>query len=169
MDQESGGGHPLITFLAVKKLFAETAVDGKIRGNSEQQLYESLNKWQGYADRSPAGFAENTPTGGGDTYLWSGMVPDSQRAHSMADPRKSGAENLRDIKAYIAGNLYVAKVAHDAGNAELEGKSLGAAVHTLEDSFSSAHAFRDANNPTDAHASIEALNNFSKLHPQYTF
>ena len=67
------------------------------------------------------------------------------------------------MRAWVAGNLYEAYVGHVSGHSEMEWKCLGAAVHAIEDSYSSAHVFRDANAASDPHARIEALNNFSPL------
>ncbi|AGY59918.1 hypothetical protein [Gloeobacter kilaueensis] len=101
MDQEKGKGHHAITQKATDQLF-----DGKseIDGMDKETYYEKLDEGQEHADRIV----------GGDTWKPYWMAPDAQREHSMADPSKSGEQNLSDIRNFVAGGLESAKAAHDA-------------------------------------------------------
>jgi hypothetical protein len=73
----------------------------------------------------------------------------------MADPNKTGAENLAIDRDYVKQNLL------DARHGD-EMKHLGAAAHALQDSYSNGHAFRgDAVNNGDPTAPIESYNVFN--------
>ena len=160
-DQKKGAGHHAITREATHKLFSKSGKNGKIMGLDEHAFFKKLDKWQAFADRSPVGgILEPTPGGVGDTWHQAQDNPGAQRKHSMADPSKSGKENLQDIQKFITDQLLQARYFHSQGNYEKEWQCLGAAVHALEDSYSNAHVFRDPNNPTDPYAKIEAFNVF---------
>jgi len=158
-DQEIGAGHHAITAAATHRLFEMANTDGKVLGMTESQFFQAMDHWQGYADRSPlGGWMEQTPFGLGNTWEPSSWNPDAQRAHSMADPSQTGDQNLENVRDYIVFNMMQAK---EARGQEQELECLGAAVHALEDSYSSAHVFRDPQNPIDPGAQIIAFNNFS--------
>ena len=161
MDQEFGAGHPLITAEATSHIFQKLAVNGKVMGLSEDKFYKCLNDGQSFADRSPAGRIENTPFGLGDTWMPTWLSSGAQARHSMADPDLTGGENLRGIRDFVNKCLMNAHSAHIEGNSADEWQWLGAAAHALEDSYSSAHAFRDPSNPEDPHAAIQAFNTFN--------
>jgi len=143
-------GHHAITRTAVDQLFHSLSRDdGSVMGHGKEQFFKLLDHAQEHADRWH-----------GPTTHGSALDANAQREHSMADPSKSPEQNLRDIRAFVTGNLYSAHVAHGMGKSALEWQYLGAAVHALEDSYSNAHMFRDPSHPTDPHAHIEAINNF---------
>jgi hypothetical protein len=120
MDQDKGEGHHAITKEAARQLFDKTAVDDhgtkRIDGMDFEQYYAQLDAGQEYADRNPfAPFTKEDDTfGGGDTWLPYWANRDAQRRHSMADPAKSGEENLADIRNFVTDGLETAKADHDA-------------------------------------------------------
>jgi hypothetical protein len=104
-DQEKGHGHHAMTREAVHELFTsgrgEMGADGKvrIRGMTEDEYFEQLDKAQEHQDRIV----------GGDTWHDAALDPDAQRHHAMADPHKSGEQNVADIKDFITGELESAR------------------------------------------------------------
>jgi murein DD-endopeptidase MepM/ murein hydrolase activator NlpD len=170
-DQERNRGHHVVTMHAVKMLF--DAMPGeKLLGLSPQQFFEKLDHAQAFADRSPAGPllelkpligspADKAPFGWGDTWMSSVDAPGSQMRHATADPRLTAQENLKLIQSFVVEQLMMAKAYHDRGDTAKEWQHLGAAVHCLEDSYSSAHMFRDATHPADPTASVQGINNFT--------
>jgi hypothetical protein len=157
-DQEKGHGHHALTREAVHELFTsgrgEVGADGqvRIRGMTEDQYFAELDKAQEHADRII----------GGDTWHDASSDPDAQRHHAMADPHKSGAQNVADTENFITGELESAR-AHQGTHKE-EMAHLGAAAHALEDSYSEAHEFRgESVFQGDPTAPIESLNVFHPL------
>jgi len=154
---EHWSGHREITREAVRRLFATSAgPDGRIRGIDEEQYFEELDQAQAHQDRPLgagivhhfAGTDLSVPyVGPGPTMHSAWANPDVQREHFMADPYKSGTENLEINAGYLTDELAAAR---RAGGAELtedvleaEMPHLGAAVHALQDSYSGAHAWRE--------------------------
>ncbi len=120
MDQKKDAGHHAITQEAARQLFAARAVDGQVDGMNFDQFYAALDEGQKYADRSPGApivnefFGEDSTFGGGDTWKPYWAARDAQREHSMADPNKSGEQNLADIRNFVTDELETAKADHDA-------------------------------------------------------
>ena len=108
MDQKEGAGHHAITKEAARELFDKTAADDhgikRIDGMDFEQYYAQLDAGQEYADRIV----------GGDTWKPYWAARDAQREHSMADPAKSGEQNLADTRNFVTGELETAKADHDA-------------------------------------------------------
>lgn len=161
-DQEPGHGHEALTRSAVHELFRDLAPGGKLLGLNEQEFFTKLNFWQGYADGFPEGdhFKGHVSNRFGKTYLPAWLAPSAQADHAVADPSKSAQWNLGTIKDFIVNNLAEARDAHLWGDKESEWRHLGAAIHCLQDSYSSAHMFRDADHPDDPTAEIKAINTF---------
>jgi hypothetical protein len=165
-DQEPGHGHHALTLHAVHQLFRSLPADSKLLGLNEQEFFTKLDHWQGFAD---GWFGANAEKGEvrrypGDTYWPSELAPHAQAKHAVADPWHNAQWNLETIREVLVDNLSSAKAAHARGDSEGEWRHLGAAVHCLQDSFSSAHMFRDPAHPTDPTASIQGINNFSVPH-----
>jgi hypothetical protein len=120
MDQKKGEGHHAITKEAARQLFDKTATDDhgtkRIDGMDFEQYYAQLDAGQEYADRNPlAPFTKEDDTfGGGDTWQPYWANRDAQRRHSMADPAKSGEENLKEIREFVTEELETAKADHYA-------------------------------------------------------
>jgi hypothetical protein len=82
-------------------------------------------------------------------------------------------EKLRDSAAYLSRSMGdLEELSNDEWGDENDGvtlkdlqtsemRSLGAASHALQDSYSSAHMFRDTDNPADPHAPVKGINTFS--------
>ena len=150
-DQAKGAGHHAITRVAVDRLFELAGGKDKILGHDREGFFRTLDKWQEHADRIV----------GGDTIHSSASDPGAQRHHSMADPNKTGDENVRLIREFVTERLSDAQGAHRERDYEYEWKCLGDAIHALEDSYSNDHIYRDPHSADDPRAQIEALNNFA--------
>lgn len=170
MNQDQGEGHSEITRLAVQKLFQDRGVVGadgvrRVNGLTEADYAAQLDAAQEHQDRttdfsdlSPDALSRGAPLG--PTVRPSSWDPDVQRQHAMADPSRSGEENLAIDRQFIVDQL---DAAHDVSqmNASAEMSHLGAAAHAIEDSYSEAHSFRgDAVHTGDPTAPIQSFNNF---------
>jgi hypothetical protein len=151
-------GHPVITRQAVHDLFAQLPEGSKVLGHNQAQFFDSLNRGQEYADR----------IAGGKTWLPSILVPGAQREHSMADPRHSGVQALHDVRDFVATQLALAAGAHIEHDSKAEMRYLGAAIHAVQDSYSSAHVFRDPGDPSDPRATIQSFNIWDPGQPDHT-
>lgn len=173
MNQDEGAGHSEITRLAVQQLFAErgeVGADGvrRVHGMTEADYAAQLDAAQEHQDRTvdfsdlPNQLQHGAPLG--PTVRPSSWDPDVQRQHAMADPSRSGGENLAIDRQYVVDQLDAAhSAAYGSGDSEMA--HLGAAVHATEDSYSEAHTFRgDAVHSGDATAPIQAINNFDWTH-----
>jgi hypothetical protein len=159
MDQEHGAGHHEITREAVHELFASgRAVEGedgvvRINGMDEATYFQRLDQAQQDQDISIPLGEEGIPTyGTAVPAAWDGDV---QREHSMADPDRSGEENLVRDRDYVEGEMHEA---HAGGDSEFT--HLGNASHALEDSYSQAHVWRDREGLAegDPTAAIDSIN-----------
>lgn len=162
-DQEPGHGHHAITQVAVHSLFSDVPEGGKLLGHTEKEFFSQLDHCQDYADGFPLGMESHGHVNrlDGDTYITSSLAPDAQAKHAVSDPSKSAGWNLDKIHNYIVDSLMTARSCHLHGDREGEWQALGAAIHCLQDSYSSAHMFRDPTHPDDPNASIQAINTFS--------
>jgi len=165
-DQELGHGHHALTQNAVQSLFSDFPPGSKLMGLSENEFFNKHDHSQNFADGFPFGdhFAGHASRYPGNTYLPSEVAPHAQAAHAVAAPRHDAKWNLEVIRHFVVDNLAAAKAAHAMGDQQGEWRHLGAAVHCLQDSYSSAHMLRDPSNPTDPTATIQGINNFSIPH-----
>ncbi|GAA1509260.1 hypothetical protein GCM10009741_02590 [Kribbella lupini] len=154
---------------AVDRLYAELAgADGLIRGVPRHQYAEALDRAQAYQDRALAGGLIRNVANTGRTVPYAGpgptlhsayLNPDVQREHFLADPFRSGQENLRINAEYVVGQLRRARAGRDGL------RQLGAAVHAVQDSYSGGHAWRDdAVYDGDPTAAVRALHVFTPSH-----
>lgn len=144
--------HREITRRAVAQLFrAHPSVrSGAV---SERAYYRAVDLAQAYQDRP---FDPRTLLG--PTLHAGTWNPGVQRAHALADPRRSGADNLELVRAYVLTQLEAAR-ATVGDRAEIA--HLGAAVHAVQDSYSGAHTWRgDAVYAGDPSAPVQSLNVF---------
>ncbi|MQA03572.1 MAG: hypothetical protein GEV07_12910 [Streptosporangiales bacterium] len=142
--------HREITRRAVAELFrAHPSV--RMGALSEGGYFQAVNRAQAYQDRP---FDRRTLLG--PTLHPGTWNPGVQRAHALADPRRSGADNLGLVKEYVLAELLAATA---GGRAEMV--HLGAAVHAVQDSYSGAHTWRgDAVYGGDPNAPVQSLNVF---------
>jgi hypothetical protein len=146
LDQETGAGHQIITYEAVRELFhSGIAVDGRIGGMTEEQYAHKLDEAQAAKDH------------GITTLLPEWMVPDTQCEHGLANHGLTGQQNLDKCRVYVETKLIEAR----HGN---EMPHLGDAVHALEDSYSEGHAWRDTSDSKNPNAPIESFNVYNPLH-----
>lgn len=144
--------HREITRRGVAELFREDG-SGRIAGLVGSVYLSMLNRAQAYQDRV---FDRRTVVG--PTLHPATWNPGIQRAHALADPRLAGAANLRIINDYVLAELMLARAAADR-TAEMA--RLGAAIHAVQDSYSSAHTWRaDAVYEGDRYAPVQSLNVF---------
>jgi hypothetical protein len=165
-------GHREITRAAVHRLFEEAAGrGGRIRGIAEQDYADALDRGQARQDRLVgvgvirhfAGTSLPFPYAGpGPTAHSAYANPDRQREHFLADPYRSGPENLRLAVGHMLDELGAANRAGDVGQ---QMRHLGAAVHALQDGYSGAHVWRDDSvYAGDPAALVLALNVFTPGH-----
>ncbi|MFC0625739.1 hypothetical protein [Kribbella deserti] len=173
-------GHREITQEAVKRLYATMAgPDGRIRGLDEQRYFEALDKAQAHIDRPVgAGLVRNfngtnltVPyVGPGPTTHSAWANPGVQREHFMADPYKSGPENLAINASYLDDAMAAARQAGAAATGpddilRQEMPPLGAAVHSIQDSYSGAHAWReDSVYEGNVEAPVQSFHVFTPAH-----
>jgi hypothetical protein len=170
-------GHREITREAVRRLFASRPEHGPgdpIRGLDERRYFEALDKAQAYQDRlvgagvirNYAGTSISVPyLGPGPTAHSAYANPRVQREHFLADPRRSGPENLSANAAYVLDRLAEARRAGGTTPTPREMTHLGAAAHALQDSYSGAHAWRDTSvYEGNAEATIQSLQVFTPGH-----
>lgn len=145
----SWSGHREITYAAVDRLYDDLAgADGRIRGITRKAYSEALYRAQARQDRAlGAGLIRNFANSGrtvpyvgpGPTLHSAYANPEVQREHFLADPYRSGADNLRTNAEYVLDEL---RAACGAGGDE-QFRHLGAATHALQDSYSGGHAWRE--------------------------
>src|SRR5438445_168739 len=116
MDQEAGAGHQLITQVAVSRLFESARNDERLLGLNQAEFFRMLDKGQHHADRVGLDGGQTL----GDTWHPSWLDHSAQRRHSMADPTKSGDQNLSDIRAFIVSKLSLAQAGHRERDHKLE-------------------------------------------------
>jgi hypothetical protein len=123
-----------------------------INGVDEQTYYQRLDQAQEDQDVSVSVGGVELPTyGTAVPAAWDGDV---QREHAMADPDRTGEENLVRDRDYVESEM------HEAHGGADEFAHLGNASHTLEDSYSQAHAWRDreALAEGDPTAAVDSIN-----------
>ena len=168
MDQE---GHHAITKEAVHALFSNEVgladSQGLIRGMTEHEYFVRLDKAQEYQDRPVDPHTVFGPT----TLPW-WVVPAVQPDHFIGDPTRSGLENLSNARDRIVQEM-VSALDQRPGHAEFA--PLGHAMHGIEDSYSSAHAYRSHSvYEGDYKAPVQSMNVFdptgrSPLSPGFPF
>ncbi|BAC91260.1 hypothetical protein [Gloeobacter violaceus] len=107
--------------------------------------------------------------GDGDGHLTSTEIKSGMGDKKLAESaaylsRELG--NLEELSNDELGDENDGFTQKDLQKAEM--RSLGAATHALEDSYSSAHMFRDTTDPSDPHARVEGINVFNPLDEETT-
>jgi hypothetical protein len=164
-------GHRELTTAAVDRLYAVLAgPDGRIRGLGRDRYAAELDRAQAHQDRALAAGLITNVANTGRTFPYAGLGPtlhsaytnpDVQRQHFLADPFRSGPDNLRVVADFIAAEL---RRARRSSGGEMV-RHLGAAVHAMQDSYSGAHAWRDyAVYSGDPTAAVRALHVFTPAH-----
>lgn len=167
-DQQKGAGHHAITREAVAELFASLDDSGHRRavlGDDGQYRIDSMTKQQ-YFDALDA--AQHHQDEGLGTLTPGKWAPDLQRQHGLADPSLDGQTNLHNNEHYVLDQMDQAQQAEaSSGGHDAELQHLGAAAHSLEDSYSDAHAFRASSvDSGDPHAPVESYNVFDPADAQ---
>lgn len=168
-------GHHELTVTAVHRLYDELG-DARdlVRGLPRRRYAELLDRAQAHQDRAlAAGLIRNVANTGrtvpyagpGPTLHSAYLNPDVQREHFLADPYRSGEDNLLSNAEYVVEQLRRAR----GGTALAPGRGairrLGAAVHAVQDSYSGAHAWRDpAVYDGDPTAPVRVLHVFTPSH-----
>ncbi len=161
-------GHHELTVTAVDRLYDELAGPGDlIRGIGRHDYARAVDRAQAYQDRAfGAGLIRNVANTGqtvpyagpGPTLHSAYLNPDVQREHFLADPFRSGEENLRINAEYAVDQLRLARGPRGI-------RHLGAAVHAIQDSYSGAHAWRHhAVYDGDPTAPVRVLQVFTPSH-----
>ena len=156
MDQSPG--HHAVTRDAVHALFSHDVgvVDGQglIRGMNETEYFDRIDHGQAFQDRL---WDHEKHELGPTTHSWS-ADPEVQKDHSLADAHKSGMANLEADRDNVAQKMIDSR---QAGNPDSGMQILGAAIHALQDSYSSAHMWRsDSVYAGDHKAPIQSINLF---------
>jgi hypothetical protein len=160
-------GHRELTVTAVDRLYDDLAApDDLIRGIARREYAHQLDRAQAHQDRAlGAGLIRNVANTGhtvpyaglGPTLHSAYVNPEVQREHFLADPFRTGENNLRINAEYVVEQLR-------RGTAEGM-RPLGAAVHAIQDSYSGGHAWRDyAVYDGDPTAAVRALHVFTPAH-----
>jgi hypothetical protein len=157
-----------MTYEAVDRLYRDlTGADARIRGITRAAYAEALDRAQARHDRAlGAGLIRNFRNtrrtipyvGLGPTLHSAYANPEVQREHFLADPYRTGEDNLWTNAEYILDGLRAAR--RTSGDEQF--RLLGAAAHALQDSYSGGHAWRDdsvyAGDPT---ARVRSLHVFT--------
>lgn len=160
-------GHRELTVTAVHRLYDDLAgPDDLIRGVGRHDYARAVDRAQARQDRAlGAGLIRNVANTGrtfpyagpGPTLHSAYLNPDVQREHFLADPFRSGEDNLRINAQYVVDQLRLAWASSI--------RPLGAAVHAIQDSYSGAHVWRDyAVHDGDPTAAVRALHVFTPSH-----
>lgn len=92
-------------------------------------------------------------------WLW-WIKPEVPPLSAVPNPRLSGDVNLALIRGELQKTLVEAYRAFHAGEVEKMFKQLGAAIHSVQDSFNGTWILRDQTDPSDPHARVVALHAF---------
>jgi len=152
-DQKNG--HAYTTWAATQLFFKQCPKLALQFGLGPWTFCRKLEEGQNSASRASA----NPFPQPGNKWLW-WIKADAPALSALPNPRLSGDVNLALIRGELQKTLAEAYRAFHAGDREKMFKQLGAAIHSVQDSFNETWILREQTDPSDPHAKVVALRIF---------
>lgn len=145
-------GHAYTTWAATQLFFKQYPKLALQFGLGPWTFCRKLEEGKNSASRASA----NPFPQPGNKWLW-WIKAEVPPLSAVPNPRLSGDVNLALIRGELQKTLAEACRAFHAGDREKMFKQLGAAIHSIQDSFNGTWILRDPTDPSDPHARVVAL------------